>query len=238
MLNVVIGLVFVMLLFSLLATTIMELLAGWMSLRGKNLEKALRSMLTDQNDQKTFEKFKQNALYQQLAGKSLGKKTPPSYLSSRSFRSILMDTIFDGKDEEGNETERFQVIENEQLRKVLQQLHRDSHGDDAHFKLKVESWYDDVMDRSTGWYKRNTQYILLAIGLVIAVLFNADTISIYDKLSKDPSARLELMTSAQQFMNTNNSVAPNAQTFQQFQGQMNQLVNQDLASIQNPLGLV
>ena len=171
MLNVVIGLVFVMLLFSLLATTIMELLAGWMSLRGKNLEKALRSMLTDQNDQQTFEKFKENALYQQLAGKSLGKNTPPSYLSSRAFRSILMDTIFEGKDETGNETEKFEVIQNVQLRKVLQQLHRDSHGDDAHFKLKVESWYDDVMDRSTGWYKRNTQYILLVIGLVIAVLF-------------------------------------------------------------------
>ena len=45
MLNVVIGLVFVMLLLSLLATTIMEILSAVLSLRGKNLEKALKNMI-------------------------------------------------------------------------------------------------------------------------------------------------------------------------------------------------
>jgi len=45
MLSVVTGIVFVLLLLSLLATTVMELLAATLSLRGKNLEEALRNML-------------------------------------------------------------------------------------------------------------------------------------------------------------------------------------------------
>ena len=44
-LTVVIGIIFVLLLLSLLATTIMELLSSLFSLRGRNLTKALRNML-------------------------------------------------------------------------------------------------------------------------------------------------------------------------------------------------
>jgi hypothetical protein len=44
-LSTVIGIVFVMLLFSLLASTVMELIAGFLSLRGRQLIMAIRSMI-------------------------------------------------------------------------------------------------------------------------------------------------------------------------------------------------
>lgn len=45
-----------------------------------------------------------------------------------------------------------------------------------------------MMDRATGWYKRQAQKILMVIGLVLAISFNVDTIAIVSKLSKDPKA--------------------------------------------------
>jgi len=83
MLQVVIGLIFVMLLLSLLATTIMELLAAGLSLRGKNLEKALKNMLASKDaEEKLFREFKGNALYKQLSQKFWGRRYSPSYIHS------------------------------------------------------------------------------------------------------------------------------------------------------------
>ena len=45
LIQVVIGLVFLLLLLSLLVTTIMELISSMLALRGQNLEKAIRNML-------------------------------------------------------------------------------------------------------------------------------------------------------------------------------------------------
>ena len=62
MLQVVIGLIFVLLLLSLLATTMMELVASAFSLRGRNLEKALRNMLASTEvDDQLVAAFKDNA---------------------------------------------------------------------------------------------------------------------------------------------------------------------------------
>ena len=72
MLNVVVGLIFILLLFSLLTTTIMELFAGMMSLRGNNLEKAMKNMLDRDGQGTLFKEFKKNALAQGLVCWSKG----------------------------------------------------------------------------------------------------------------------------------------------------------------------
>lgn len=52
-LNIFIGLIFIFLLYSLLASILQELFASWCSLRSKMLQKALRRMLLDQNTTST-----------------------------------------------------------------------------------------------------------------------------------------------------------------------------------------
>jgi hypothetical protein len=61
------------------------------------------------------------------------------------------------------------------------------------FVKKIETWYDDSMDRISGWYKRRVQFLLFAIGLLIAVIFNVDIIRIAGKLSSDKDARDQLV---------------------------------------------
>ncbi len=95
-LSTVIGIVFVMLLFSLLASTVLELIAGYLSLRGRQLLIAIKGMIgTD-----SVQDFVQHPFFQQLATGSSqkqkigGKKTAlPSYINANTFSAILSDIM-------------------------------------------------------------------------------------------------------------------------------------------------
>ncbi|MEP6513966.1 MAG: hypothetical protein ABJA79_08855 [Parafilimonas sp.] len=77
------------------------------------------------------------------------------------------------------------------------QLHlRNSLYDFNAFNKKIEGWYNDTMDRVTGWYKRQIQFILFLLGMGIAISFNVDTIDIANKLSTDKTARDQIVQMA------------------------------------------
>lgn len=199
-LTVVLGVVFILLLLSLLASTIMEFVSSIFALRGNNLLKALQNMLVGYKkeggvaDKEIFKQFKDNPFYKQLSfryGSDATKSKPPSYISAKSFQSILFDILLGNEIVEGQKLEdvlreKIDALENEDLKKVLRQLWRDADGNIDVFKKKVEGWYESVMERATGWYKRSTQYILVGVGFTIAVVLNADTLAIYERLENNP----------------------------------------------------
>lgn len=199
-LTVVLGVVFILLLLSLLASTIMEFVSSIFALRGNNLLKALQNMLVGYKkdggaaDKEIFKQFKDNPFYKQLSfryGSDATKSKPPSYISAKSFQSILFDILLGNEIVEGQKLEdvlleKIDALENEDLKKVLRQLWRDADGNIDVFKKKVEGWYNSVMERATGWYKRSTQYILVGVGFTIAVVLNADTLAIYERLENNP----------------------------------------------------
>ncbi|MCH2082765.1 MAG: hypothetical protein MK226_10270 [Saprospiraceae bacterium] len=241
MLQVVIGIIFVLLLFSLLATTIMELLAGALGLRGQNLEKALKNMLANTDiDEKILEAFKNNSLFKQLSYQFGKKHYAPSYLGSSSFQSILFDVILDGKDLNlANIKEQIQSLPDEDLRNVLNQLLQESEGKIDQFKANVENWYNNIMDRASGWYKRYTQRILVLVGFLIAITFNADTIAIYGRLEKDPEALQQIVDMAYTFAGNNEqpAIIDRDPDFELALKNVQELINQELASVKTPLGL-
>lgn len=262
MLQVVTGLIFVLLLLSLFATTVMELLASALSLRGKNLEKALENMLTTHDNKKTvtdksgtvvpdanipagyddtvLKEFKENPLYKQLSFKYGKKRNAPSYVSSESFRSILMAIILKGKNFDWDNVKgQINDISNQELRDVLLQFANESEGDINSFKTKVSSWYNNVMDRASGWYKRSTQKILVVVGLAIAVIFNADTLAIYERLESDPAALQEVVQLADSFVASNDSLTINRidPQFQESYDQLKDILNNQISNIKSPLGL-
>lgn len=241
MLQVVIGLIFVLLLLSLLATTMMELVASAFSLRGRNLEKALRNMLASTEvDDQLVAAFKDNALYKQLSYKYGKKRYSPSYLSDRSFQSILMETILNGEGFDRIE-ERLDTLPDADLKNVLKQFLRESEHDVETFKGKVRTWYNDVMDRASGWYKRYTQKILVGMGFFIAVVFNADTLAIYERLESDPETLQQVLTLAEDYVNGKDGleIAP-PQMSPEFDASLRKLefmINDQIESVKSPLGL-
>jgi len=235
-LDVVIGLVFVYLLYSMLATIVQELLATWFSFRSKLLERAIFRMLEDGHDfDKKFSSLKAlfkkskvvdiphtptDAFYNHPLIKYLGEDkcySKPSYITKENFSKVLIDLLHGDKLKAGDDIKP--LIENSinagtinedklplgsipicpETLKFIRSIWIDAQGDVDTFRKLLEQWFDDTMERCTGWYKRHTQYILLVIGLLIAITFNVDTISIVGKLEKDPKLRDVMVQQADAF---------------------------------------
>jgi len=90
----------------------------------------------------------------------------------------------------------------EETWQILQLKLRESGYNWDRFIGKLEAWFDDTMNRVSGWYKRQTQTILFFLGLVIAGILNVDTIQIVEQLSKDKAARERVTQLAIQSINT------------------------------------
>ena len=239
-LTVVVGIVFVLLLLSLLATTIMELLASFFHLRGRNLTKALRNMLASSDEgEQMLQSFKSNSLYKHLSQQySRTSQGPPSYMDSTTFQSILFDIILKGEGVDKLK-EKIDTLPDEDLKNVLNQLLRDADHELDQFKASIEKWYNDVMDRASGWYKRYTQKILIGVGVLIALIFNADTFSIYQRLASDPSALEEVVALAEGYVQTQEEtlVRPVDPSFEESLSALQGLVDTEINNIRSPLGL-
>jgi hypothetical protein len=83
------------------------------------------------------------------------------------------------------------------VRTALLALIQNARGDLGQAQANIESWFDDTMDRASGWYKRRTQETTVVIAVVLTVAINADTISIVRTLWKNPTQRAVLVEQAQ-----------------------------------------
>jgi len=91
-------------------------------------------------------------------------------------------------------------IPNANLRTTLSTLLKQSEYDFQKFKEAVETWFNDAMDRVSGWYKRHTQWVHLLLGIGFTFALNLDSVLILRILSKDNSGlRESLVAAAQKF---------------------------------------
>lgn len=180
----------------------MELIASFFSLRGRNLVKALRNMLASSDENEIIlQDFKANSLYRHLT-EQYGRRNradAPSYMSAETFQSILFDVILGGAPIEELKT-KIDQLPDQDLKNVLNQLLRESGGQLDLFRHEVQNWYNNVMDRAGGWYKRYTQKILVFLGMGIAILFNADTVGIYERLSSNPEELAKVVALADNYV--------------------------------------
>ncbi len=86
-----------------------------------------------------------------------------------------------------------------QLRGVLRVLLDDAGADAERLGQNVEHWFDQAMDRVSGWYKRRTQWVVALLGIVLAVGLNVDTLAIVDYLSTHAGVRQALVDHAKAY---------------------------------------
>jgi hypothetical protein len=100
---------------------------------------------------------------------------------------------------------------------LIATLHAVAPGNIDDLRKNVEDWYNDAMDRVSGWYKRETQGILLILGLILAIAFNADSLMLARAFWADPNLRAGVVAAAQQYVKDHPngvdspSIASNAQ---------------------------
>jgi hypothetical protein len=69
----------------------------------------------------------------------------------------------------------------------------------ANARTNAENWFNDTMDRASGWYKRNAQIWSFCIGLVLAIFLNVDTLHIANTLWRQPGLRQSIAATAQSY---------------------------------------
>ncbi|NHC47607.1 hypothetical protein [Motilibacter aurantiacus] len=124
----------------------------------------------------------------------------PSYAPSRSFAQAVVDLLI--PDQQGRTT--FDALERAvgalpegtMFKQSMQTLLKNTEGDVAAFRENVENWYDDHMDRVSGWYKRRVRWISLAVGFFVVVLCNVNTVSVARALYTDQALREAVVTQA------------------------------------------
>lgn len=79
-------------------------------------------------------------------------------------------------------------------------------------RTNIESWFNDSMDRLSGRYKRKAQWTTFAIGLVIALVLNIDTINISNQLWREPILRQAINANATQLVAQSPQANPSAIT--------------------------
>ncbi|HEX9172395.1 MAG TPA: hypothetical protein VF861_07025 [Telluria sp.] len=95
-----------------------------------------------------------------------------------------------------------QMIEglpDERMRKVLLALFEDAQNDVEKFKENIEIWFNNSMDRISGWYKRRSQWVVAGLAVTAAVSMNVDAVLIVKHLQTYPGARESLVAQAKAF---------------------------------------
>lgn len=213
-LEVFLGLAFLFLTLSLVVTTAQEMLAGLLGMRSANLIEGVRNLLNDPDGKTTglskriFEHPLVKGLYKGRAGSSMGIfGRGPSYVPSNVFTAALLDTLrkdaADGKaapislDELfGHGPEIVSKIADGPLKEVLTLMvgpalesERSLQRRAAIVEEKLSKWFDDAMQRTSGWYKRRAQVIGLVLASVLVLAVDADALSYIHQLRTDANLR-------------------------------------------------
>ena len=156
----------------------------------------------------------------------------PSYIPARNFALALLDVILPCSAEGTKSGATGATVPPSATAPTTNQLHAlrvnlaeigktnpqladavttliDAAGNDvARLRANIEDWFNSSMDRVSGWYKRRTQVILLVLGFIIAITFNADSVLIVRRLASDRPLRDSLVSAADAYAKANASPGP------------------------------
>jgi hypothetical protein len=83
------------------------------------------------------------------------------------------------------------------LKRTLRLFLADADRDLEGWQQRIAQWFDDAMDRHSGWYKRRTKLWLLLYGLLVALALNADSFVFANALWNDSTLRATVVAEAQ-----------------------------------------
>ncbi|MGO9260218.1 MAG: hypothetical protein ACLQU1_28510 [Bryobacteraceae bacterium] len=161
------------------------------------------------------------------------KKNLPSYIPARIFALVLLDLVrpaepvaapaggeaAPGAAPAGGEAkpkpvpapvpapepEPAAIAVPDQVRKAVTALFRAAGENEDKARANVEGWFNDSMERVSGWYKRRSNVMIFCIGLTVALLVNGDSITIASGLANDRPMRDSVVAAAQLYARENPS---------------------------------
>jgi hypothetical protein len=203
-LEVAIGLIFVYLLLAVICTTVNEWIAGILKTRSATLGSAIKQLLdgqpgrTDPQVNWFLQQFYAHPLI--MGMNQPGKKdSHPAYIPARTFATTVIDIATQHKPGVITFADLEAGINNlpaGDVKKTLLSLVQDTNQNLGQAQKNIEAWFNDTMDRASGWYKRRTQVWTVVLAAILTLCANADTLQIAKTLWTVPTLRAQLAEQA------------------------------------------
>lgn len=195
--DVTFGLIFIYLILSLVCSAAQELAASVMALRSKNLETGIQTLIGNDLAQKVYG-------HSLIKGLSKDRKLP-SYISAETFSTVLLEVVATERAEKSytdltaDELRDMigKIPKEHPVRGVLSALVGSTQDEVNALKAKVAGWFDEGMERISGWYKRTVKYWLLGIAGAVAVATNANSLQIVAVLWENDALRTAIVAQAE-----------------------------------------
>ena len=193
-LDVAIGVVFLFFILSLICSSINEFVAYLFGWRAQTLREGVVNLLSGNTTitpegRSLARQVFEHPLVQGLARP--GSKRWPSYIPSRTFVTALLSLGDAAHSPHATRKleDAIKAIPNDQVQAALMGLLQRTEGDAQRFQAAAEEWFDDAMERVSGWYRRKVQLALTVIAAALTLFLNADTIQIARNLWADQAVR-------------------------------------------------
>ncbi len=225
MLDVAIGVVFLYLVMSLIASAAIEFIEVLLQYRGRDLLRGIAELID--NDTILANVYKHPliaSLYRDdfkdvtKAG-WLSKRKLPSYIPARNFALALFDELgvpLDGATAAAPPPAGAVAplpaaaapialpvgFATTGVHQAIGNLVKAAANNATKARENVEEWFNASMDRVSGWYKRRTHWILAGVGLLAAAAMNVDSIAVATKLAADKPLRDAIVKTATDYAKT------------------------------------
>lgn len=201
LLDVLIGLTLVYLILSTAASIGAELLETCLRQRGRLLERGIGQILAQTIDAAGEDRdraaqelvailYNSPFVYSLYEGRyEPGGRRLPSAIPAARFAGALIAL--------SDQEPRFRQVADTMLKVAglsLDDRHDARH--EARIREALAGYFEESMQRVSGWYRRHVRLVLLAIGATFAVALNADTLNIVRSLSQDDALRARVVESA------------------------------------------
>ena len=204
LLEVAIDLAAIFLLLAIVCSAANEWIAAAVSKRASTLESGIATMLANPM-------FTANVLRNPLIRNLAGNSNKPSYIPSQSFSLSLIGALLQPPPAAAggspaapppaspatmaNITAAVGALPSGDLKRSLSSLLDDARSDYDKFRASLEQWFNNEMDRVSGWYKRWSQGVLLVLAALIVLFCNVDAIRIGRVLWGDSALRAAIASS-------------------------------------------
>ena len=199
-LEVAIGLAFCYAAVALIVSTVQEAIASLLRLRARTLLEGVKTMLNDPNYNALARSLYSHALVNPhddgTAADERALKFKPSYIEPKLFAIAMLDTIQSLPGDWAQLGRDIDAIGDEQVRRALQSIYQQANGDLARMQAGIAGWFDSAMERVSGAYKRKSLMVSLALSLLLAILFNIDSIHLFRTLWQQPALAAQLTLEA------------------------------------------
>ncbi|MCZ4222376.1 hypothetical protein [Pedobacter rhodius] len=182
--------------FSTVAYIFQELIAINLQLRGKLLKKSIQQLIEAKGGLTAFT----TSLLSHPQIETLNKTTKSltSYIPAANFSMAIIDLVCKQAGiNTGPTFAGFQAglqnlkTTNPNLETILSSIYANSNNIQT-LQLEIEKWFNEYMERVSGWYKNNNTWITRLIAIGVALVFNLNMIAITQEIFTNSALRISL----------------------------------------------